>query len=194
MGVVMPRQSSFQIRPARVNYFMKQPNPEPERILPQSIEAEQAVIGAMMLEKQARKEARSLNANDFYRPDHCLVWETILALEEKGEPIDLVTVSARLQTIQPAIMTSWHGYLIICMNSLPTAAYAGAYANIVKEMAEQRRWLELADFIRESVYDPWQMHEDKRAAIRSRCSSLFGKRTAKELEVPATSTQTKVTV
>ncbi|CAB4851690.1 unannotated protein [freshwater metagenome] len=115
----------------------------PDRTPPQDIAAEQSVIGAMLLSKDAIADVvESLREGDFYRPAHQLIYAAILDLYGRGEPADAVTVSAELSRIGELGRVGGAPYLHTLVASVPTAANAGYYARIVSERAILRRLVE----------------------------------------------------
>ncbi len=115
----------------------------PDRTPPQDIAAEQSVIGAMLLSKDAIADVvESLREGDFYRPAHQLIYAAILDLYGRGEPADAVTVSAELTRIGELGRVGGAPYLHTLVASVPTAANAGYYARIVSERAILRRLVE----------------------------------------------------
>ena len=121
--------------PARDDY--------PDRTPPQDVAAEQSVIGAMLLSKDAIADVvESLREGDFYRPAHQLIYSSILDLYGRGEPADAVTVSAELTRIGELGRVGGAPYLHTLVASVPTAANASYYALIVKERAVLRRLVE----------------------------------------------------
>ncbi len=115
----------------------------PDRTPPQDVAAEQSVIGAMLLSKDAIADVvESLREGDFYRPAHQLIFASILDLYGRGEPADAVTVSAELTRIGELGRVGGAPYLHTLVASVPTAANAGYYARIVRERAILRRLVE----------------------------------------------------
>ena len=115
----------------------------PDRTPPQDIAAEQSVIGAMLLSKDAIADVvESLREGDFYRPAHQLIFAAVLDLYGRGEPADAVTVSAELTRIGELGRVGGAPYLHTLVASVPTAANAGYYARIVQERAVLRRLVE----------------------------------------------------
>jgi replicative DNA helicase len=111
-----------------------------DRTPPQSIEAEQSVLGAMMLSKDAIADVvEVVRPGDFYRPAHQLIYDSILDLYGRGEPADAVTVSAELTRIGQLVRSGGAPYLHTLISLVPTAANAGYYAQIVAERATLRR-------------------------------------------------------
>ena len=115
----------------------------PDRTPPQDVNAEQSVIGAMLLSKDAIADCvETLREGDFYRPAHQLIYSSILDLYGRGEPADAVTVSAELTRIGELGRVGGAPYLHTLVASVPTAANASYYALIVKERAVLRRLVE----------------------------------------------------
>ena len=111
-----------------------------DRTPPQSIEAEQSVLGAMMLSKDAIADVvEVVRPGDFYRPAHQLIYDSVLDLYGRGEPADAVTVSAELTRNGQLVRVGGAPYLHTLINLVPTAANAGYYAEIVAERATLRR-------------------------------------------------------
>jgi replicative DNA helicase len=111
-----------------------------DRTPPQSIEAEQSVLGAMMLSKDAIADVvEVLRPNDFYRPAHQVIYDSVLDLYGRGEPADAVTVSAELTRNGQLMRVGGAPYLHTLISLVPTAANAGYYAEIVAERATLRR-------------------------------------------------------
>ncbi|MGI6328060.1 MAG: replicative DNA helicase [Dethiobacteria bacterium] len=115
-------------------------NETAQRLPPQNIEAEQSVLGSMLIDKDALFEvAETLSAEDFYREVHQKIFESIMALSDKGEPVDLVTVCEELQSRDLLDKVGGAAYLASLANMTPTAAHAGHYAGIVREKSVLRR-------------------------------------------------------
>jgi replicative DNA helicase len=115
-----------------------------DRTPPQDIPAEQSVLGGMLLSKDAIADVvEVLRGGDFYRPAHQIIYDAILDLYGKGEPADAITVVAELtRTGQLARISGGAPYMHTLIASVPTAANAGYYAQIVAEKAILRRLVE----------------------------------------------------
>ncbi|HET9187360.1 MAG TPA: replicative DNA helicase [Acidothermaceae bacterium] len=114
-----------------------------ERTPPQDINAEQSVLGGMLLSKDAIADVvEALHGQDFYRPAHQTVFDVILDLYGRGEPADAITVAAELTKRGEIARVGGAAYLHTLMSSVPTAANAGYYAKIVAEKAILRRLVE----------------------------------------------------
>ncbi|GAA0502002.1 replicative DNA helicase [Virgibacillus sp. MSP4-1] len=116
-----------------------------DRTPPHNIEAEQAVIGAIFLEPQAVVTASEiLVPEDFYRASHQKIYEMMLQLSDRGEPIDLVTITTLLQDQKLLDDIGGVSYLSDLANSVPTAANIEYYARIVEEKSTLRRLISAA--------------------------------------------------
>ncbi len=110
---------------------------------PQDAAAEQAVLGGMLLSKDAVADVlERLRPGDFYRPANQLVYDAILDLYSRGEPADAVTVAAELDRRGLLRRVGGAPYLHTLISTVPTAANAGYYAGIVSEKALLRRLVE----------------------------------------------------
>lgn len=124
------------------------------RLPPQHVEAEQAVLGAMMISPDAVSDvAERLEADDFYRNSHQLIFHAIQDLYEQGQPVDVITVTAALQTKEGALETvGGASYIASLAAALPTALHAGHYASIVEEKAMLRRIISTATAVASEGY------------------------------------------
>ena len=106
----------------------------PEKLPPQNIEAEVSLLGSLMLNKSAIiKVADFLEVRDFYKKNHQEIYKAILELFEKGEPIDILTVSSKLSEQKLLEQIGGRTYLSELINSIPTASHVSNYANIVQK-------------------------------------------------------------
>ncbi|MCM1965541.1 replicative DNA helicase [Streptomyces sp. ZAF1911] len=111
-----------------------------ERVPPQDLDAEQSVLGGMLLSKDAIADVvEVIKGHDFYRPSHETIFQAILDLYAKGEPADPITVSAELTRRGEISKIGGAPYLHTLVQSVPTAANAEYYAEIVHERAVLRR-------------------------------------------------------
>jgi replicative DNA helicase len=119
-----------------------------DRTPPQNIEAEQAVLGAVFLEPSSLTTASEiLIPEDFYRATHQRIFSVMLSLSEKGEPVDLVTVTSELADLKLLEEIGGVSYLSDLANSVPTAANIEYYAKIVEEKSILRRLIRTATTI-----------------------------------------------
>ncbi len=123
---------------------------EPIKVPPQNIEAEQSVLGAILMDKDAViKVADILKPEDFYREDHAKIYSSILKLFEKRKPIDLVTLTNELENEKQLKEVGGASYITTLVNSVPTAAHIVTYANMVHQKATLRRLISAASNIAE---------------------------------------------
>jgi len=118
-------------------------NELPEKLPPQSIEAEQSLLGCLMLDKNAiTKVADFLMPQDFYRGSHQEIYRACQELFEKGEPIDLLSLSNRLKERGQLEEVGGNSYLTELVNSVPTASHVLNYAKIVQRKRILRNLIE----------------------------------------------------
>jgi len=124
-----------------------------EKLPPQSIEAEQSVLGSILLSKKAIiKIADILGIEDFYRGVHGIIFEIMLELFEKNEPIDIMSISNRLEEKELLEKIGGSGYLTELVNTVPTAANVVHYAQIVRRKKMLRDLIEAAHDITKLSY------------------------------------------
>ena len=111
-----------------------------DRIPPQNIEAEQSVISAMLIDnKTIEKVSQLLKPADFYRPSHQIIYQAILHLHAKNEPVDLVTMTEELKNEDKLDAAGGISYLTLLANVVPTSANALYHARIVENNAIKRQ-------------------------------------------------------
>ena len=125
------------------------------RVPPHSVEAEQAVIGGLLLDNRAWEQiADKLGAEDFYRNDHRLLFSAIQKLEARNEPFDAVTLSQCLEGDNLLEQAGGLAYLGRLAKETPSAANIVAYANIVREKSVLRQLISVGTDISASGYQP----------------------------------------
>ena len=125
------------------------------KLPPHSIEAEQSVIGGLLLENEALdKIADILSAADFYQSDHKTIFEHIVKLIEKNRPADIVTVAESLESTAELSQIGGIAYLGALAQNTPTAANIRRYAEIVRERHVMRKLVTVGSGIAESAYSP----------------------------------------
>jgi len=111
-----------------------------DRVPPHDLDAEKSALGAMLLNSEATAIGLSkLHAEDFYRPAHARIYDAVAALFSRGEPCDVVTVAARLESTGELEQVGGKTYLLDVVNTVPLAGNVGQYAGIVKRMSLLRR-------------------------------------------------------
>src|SRR3989338_3904152 len=127
------------------------------RIPPQNVEAEQAVLGSILIDKDAIvRVAQFLRPEHFYKALHLEIYNAILALFEKRQPIDLVTLTDELKLASKYEFIGGAGYLTTLVNVVPTSAHVEHYANIVKDKSTKRSLISVAARVTE-----WSFEETK---------------------------------
>ena len=123
------------------------------RVPPHSIEAEQAVLGSLMLSPRAWElVADRVAANDFYRDDHRKIFAAIRELSEGGKPVDAITVAEWFERHNEADTVEGGAYLTYLANSVASAANVVAYADIVRERSVLRQLTEAGNEIAGNAY------------------------------------------
>lgn len=140
-----------------------------ERVPPQNLEAEQSVLGAMLIDREAVVRVASfLSAEDFYHDRHQMVFRAMLALFNRSEPVDMITVSDELRKHNQLEAAGGLTYLSTLAGAVPITANVESYALIVEQKATLRRLQQAARKIVEAAYDADQLDvvlNDAEAAI-----------------------------
>ncbi|MFH1624982.1 MAG: replicative DNA helicase [Pseudomonadota bacterium] len=124
------------------------------KLPPQNIEAEQSVLGGILLENEAlHRVLEVLDGEDFYRTAHRKIFLSMIQLYEKNEPIDLVTLTDTLKSKNQLDEMGGVSYLTSLVDSVPTAANMSYYAKIVKEKSILRRLIHTASEIASMSYE-----------------------------------------
>lgn len=122
---------------------------DPEHPLPNNIAAEASLLGSMLLSENARDAGSTLTADDFYKPGHGHIYAAIRALQEKGQGVDIVTVSAQLGgLLEPA---GGQAYIAGLIADTPTTSNAPSYATIVRDCSRRRKQILVADQLTNSA-------------------------------------------
>jgi replicative DNA helicase len=125
-----------------------------KRVPPQNIEAEQSVLGAILLDNDAINQAiEILTAEDFYRESHREIFRAMAALSERNQPVDAITLTDALRTGGVLEAVGGAGYIAELAACVPTAANAGHYSRIVREKALLRSLASISTEIASGAYD-----------------------------------------
>lgn len=142
--------------------------------VPRNREAEQALVGAVLLSKDAYIESREIvAASDFYDPQHELIWSTVEALADTGQAVDAMSVmlaireSGRLSTLAGGA-----GYLHTLIELVPSTAAAAHYARVVHEIARSRRALQIHQRIGQALIEYPDDHEAQLSALARQALEL----------------------
>ncbi len=131
------------------------------KVPPNDIEAEQAVLGSMLTDKDAVMNAvEKLKGDSFYRDDNKSIFEAIVNLYNKSEPIDLITVKDELTSMNAFEKIGGMEYLVSLPDKVPTTANVDKYINIVQEKAMLRNLIKTANEIIDLGYNPTEDVED----------------------------------
>lgn len=125
------------------------------KLPPHSVEAEQAVLGGLLLENQAwERVADLINEHDFYRADHRTIWQQIVRTINDNKPADVVTVAEALGSLNKLEETGGLAYLAALAQNTPSAANIRRYAEIVRERSVLRKLVEVGGEITTSAFNP----------------------------------------
>ena len=132
-----------------------------DRIPPQNLDAEQAVLGSMLIERPAvERAAEILTPDDFYRDAHRHIFEAMLALAERDEPVDLITLSDELNARGQMESVGGSLYLLNLTEAPSTAANIETYARLVEEKAILRRLQDAGTRIQGMVHEEFDAIDD----------------------------------
>ena len=124
------------------------------RIPPHSLEAEQSVLGAILIDNECLSSINdeSLAAEDFYKKSHQSIFETMKSISDKGDPIDALTLSNELKKENKLQETGGIEYISALIDIVPTAANAAYYAKIIKDFSLRRKLIHEASEIVNSAF------------------------------------------
>ena len=144
------------------------------KIPPHDIEAEQAVIGSMLTDSDAVMAAvEKLREDSFYREDNKLIFEAIVNLYNRSEPVDLVTVKDELSSMGNFEKVGGFEYLAILPDKVPTTANVQKYIDIVEEKATLRKLIKTANEIIDLGYNPTEDVEDIMAGAEKKIFDII---------------------
>ena len=153
-----------------------------KRILPHSIEAEQSVIGSMLMDKDAVIVALDMiSGEDFYSKQYSILYETMLELFNEGKEMDLVVIQDRLREKNVSPELSSLGFIKEIITTVPTSANIRYYATIVKEKSTLRKLIKLNEDIANSCYVGNDSLEEILARTEKDLFELLQSRTAKDI-------------
>ena len=150
------------------------------KVPPHDIEAEQAIIGSMLTDKDAVMSAmEKLTSDDFYREDNKLIFEAITNLYAKAEPIDLVTVKDELTSMSSFEKIGGFEYLATLPDKVPTTANAGKYIDIVEEKSLLRKLIKTSNEIIDLGYGQTEDIEDILASAEKKIFDIIQNKSQK---------------
>ncbi|CAB4795474.1 unannotated protein [freshwater metagenome] len=153
------------------------------RVPPHNLEAEESLIGAMMLSRDAitaAVEAR-VDESDFYKPAHAHIYNAVMALYSQGEPVDPVTIAEELRRADLLEALGGRQKLVSIQANTPASSNAGHYAGIVSELALLRRLITVAGEIAESAYSQPDDVTDTVDRAEARIFEIAEKRVAESM-------------
>lgn len=152
-----------------------------KRILPHSIEAEQSVIGSMIMDREAIVVASEIVlGEDFYNKQYGVLFDTMVELNDEGKPVDLVTLQDRLKEKDVPPEVSSLEFIRDLITAVPTSANVKYYANIVAEKATLRRLIRLNEEIANTCYVGKESLEDILSDTEKRVFDLVQRRNTGE--------------
>lgn len=142
------------------------------KVPPQNIDAERSVLGALMLDKDAIiKIANLIRIGDFYKDDHNMIYEAMVELYEQREPIDVLSLSNRLEEKKQLEKIGGSSYLTSLVNTIPSSSNIVHYAKVVQKKSTLRKLIEAASEIVELGYNE---SEDVEKILDKAEQRLFG--------------------
>lgn len=145
------------------------------RLPPHSVEAEQSVLGGLLLQNDALDRIISIvNERDFYRSDHKAIWRQIVALIDAAKPADVITVAEALESRHQLDDIGGLAFLAALAMNTPSAANIRHYAEIVREKSQLRALLAAGDALQAAIHDPDGRTPAQLAAEAESALSAFG--------------------
>ena len=130
-------------------------------VQPQALEAEQAVLGSMLISKEAvSKVLQWISSDHFYKDAHTKIFSTMITLFNENEPVDTISVTDRLKKNKELESVGGAYFITGLVDSVPTAANVESYAKIVLEKAVLRKLIYLAHDMSKEAYDDRQTVDD----------------------------------
>ncbi len=146
------------------------------KLPPQNVEAEQAVLGSLLIDKNAiLKVVDFLSPDDFYTPAHETIYKTIVELYEKHQPIDIVSVGNRMKEMDLLASVGGAAYLAELTNRIATAAHVDHYGKLVKEKRILRELIKTSAEITEHAFSPGEEIEDLLDAVEQKIMAISQK-------------------
>ncbi len=125
-----------------------------ERLPPHSIEAEEAVLGSLLIDPDAIFDVASfLKPEAFYRVRNRWIYDAIVTLSEKSEPVDFITLTEELRRREQLEEAGGEAYIVGLLNVVPTAVNAASYAHVVEAASTRRKLISAAGAIANLAYN-----------------------------------------
>lgn len=127
--------------------------PAPDKLVPHNIEAEEAVLGSLLIDPEALfRITPFLSADDFYLQKNAWIYDAVLALHERREPLDFVTVCDEMERREQLEDIGGAAYVTHLINAVPSAIHVESYGHIVEQAAIRRRLINAASRIAQLAY------------------------------------------
>lgn len=153
-----------------------------ERIPPHNLEAEQAVLGSMMIDREAVYTVMEiLHPEDFYKDSHHIIFNALLNLESRGEPIDMITLTEELRQTTSLEKAGGVGYIAVLANTVPTSANVSFYAEIVEEKAILRGLIRVSANVTNRCYEDQEDTKDLLDSAEKMILEIAGSRNSSGL-------------
>ncbi len=146
---------------ARAKPKDKQTEPSYLKVPPQNIEAEQAILGAILIHNDAMNQVVDVvTPEDFYREAHAAIFEGMVSLYHQGDPIDIITIAQFLT--KKGLLENIGGaeYLASLVEAVSTSAGIAHYAEMVKDNAIRRKLIGQCSTISDACFQPWENTDD----------------------------------
>ena len=148
-----------------------------KRVLPHSVEAEQSVIGSMLMDRDAIMTAsETIDSEDFYQHQYGILFEAMLELYSEGKPVDLITLQDRLREKEVPPEVSSLEFVKDLLNTVPTSANVRSYAQIVQEKSTLRKLIKVNEEIANTCYLGKERVEDIMEDTEKKIFNLVQKR------------------
>lgn len=152
------------------------------KVLPNSVEAEQSVIGSMIIDSDSISIASELiNSDDFYNKQYGVIFDAMVELNNEGKAVDIVTLQERLKERGAPDQVSSLEFIRDIITAVPTSANIVYYANIVSEKSTLRKLIRLTDEISNNCYEGKGTTEEILTTTESKMYELVQKRNTSEL-------------
>lgn len=143
------------------------------RIPPHSLEGEQSVLGAVLLDNESLNSALEvIDSTDFYRTAHASIFDAMLGLSEKNEPIDIVTLASELDSRGSLSAVGGPEYLSTLVDVVPTSAHTQFYSRLIREMSIRRKLIHEAGEISKEAFDTTERVDDLLDSVEHRIFSI----------------------
>ena len=153
------------------------------RSLPHNLEAEQSVIGSMMIDRAAiAQAAESLKGDDFYRDSHRVLFGVMMEMFQKDIPIDMVTLVEQLTSVQKLEAVGGITYISEISASVPSTANLASYIKIVEEKAMLRRLIKASTQIIEESYNKQENVEEVLDSAQKKIFDIAEKKSSSDFE------------